>query len=261
MLTKDDSVLMHFRPEERPFVERCFDWANRAAERCSLVLTPFLDPREQAILKAVAGRIPDLAVHLDGGWEDAERMRAIVAPDYMPIDAVDFGLAYLRIESANRKKLEHPDVLGALIGLGIKREKLGDINICGDQCDIIVASELYDYLYLLVGQIGRERVTIKKIVRDEVVRPDQKATVRTVSVASMRLDAILSEGFRISRTKASTLIKNGKCKLNWKTIDKPDEQVEPGDMISLRGFGRMRVESFEGISKKGRKWMKILSYE
>lgn len=258
MAKKEDVIYMHFRPEEHPFVDRCIDWMLQATRRQYHILTPFLDPREQEILKMMVNRDSDLMVQFDGGWHGAERKRAIITFDYLPVNEEDFDLSYLRFESS--QPLRHPDVLGALLGSGMKREKVGDINIAGNICDVIIASELCDYVQLQVGQIGRQRVTIKHIVRGELVRPEQKATTHTVSVASLRVDALLSEVFRISRTKASTLIKNKKCKRNWKIIDKPDELVEPGDLISLRGFGRIRVESFEGISKKGRKWIKVLSY-
>lgn len=261
MAKKEDAIYMHFRPEEHAFVDRCFDWMDQATRRSFHVLTPFLDPREQSILRMMVRRDSDLTVHFDGGWDEAERKRAIITPDYIAVNEEDFGLSYLRIETVTSQKLNHPDVLGALIGAGMKREKIGDINIHGKCCDIIIASELCDYVHLQVGQIGRQRVTIMDIVRGELVRSDLKVTSRTVSVASLRVDALVSEVFRISRTKASTLIKNNKCKRNWKTIDKPDEFVEPGDLISLRGFGRIRVESLEGISKKGRKWIKVITYK
>lgn len=156
------------------------------------------------------------------------------------------------------KRLEHRDVL-AVLGLGIKRNILGDIIPHNKGSDIIVASEMEDYLSANIGQVGRHRVSIRKITRPELALPEQNIRIRTVSVASLRVDAVLSEGYRISRTKASSLVKSGKCKVNWKLVDKPDCPIAPGDLISLRGFGRTVVEAVEGHGKKGRIWIKLIT--
>jgi RNA-binding protein YlmH len=254
------NILMHFRPDERPFALRCLDWVERASNRNQMVLTPFLDPREQTILETIVRREPDLVFFADGGAADAERRRAVIAPDYYALDQAMFGLAFFRVESLSGKRLEHPDVLGALLGLGIKRDKLGDIYPHSDGADIVVAEELAEYIQMHVGQVGRQHVNIIEISREKLALPEQMQSVRSISVASLRLDAVVAESCRISRTKASMLVKNGKCKVNWKLVDQPDYPVEIGDLVSVRGFGRVRVESIDGTSKKGRIWIKIVSF-
>ncbi len=255
------NILMHFRPEEHLFVERSLDYVEHASLKNRLVVTSFLDPREVAILASIVQRDPNLVFLTDGGYEQAERKRALIAPDYYVENPglFNFNISFLRLESAEVKGLEHRDVLGAVLGLGIKRNKLGDIIPHNKGSDMIVASELEDYLYFNIGQVGRHRVSIRKITRPELALPKQNIKIRTASVASMRVDAVLAEGYRVSRTKASSLIKNGKCKVNWKLVDRPDYLVAPGDLISLRGFGRMVVEGIEGHSKKGRIWIKLIT--
>jgi RNA-binding protein YlmH len=256
---KNEHLYMHFRQDERQMVERSLDWVRRAADRDQLVVTPFLDPREQYILQTVARREPELVFFVDGGYPDAERRRAVVAPSYVAEDPGLFGLAFFRIETLGGG-LEHPDVLGALLGLGIKREKIGDILPHGSGADVVVAEEIGEFIRLHVGQVGREHVTIKKISREELTLPEQRLAIRTVNVASMRVDAIVSEGFRLSRSKAALLIRNGRCKVNWVVVDKPDHLISEGDLISLRGFGRVRVESVDGTTRKGRTWVKLASF-
>ncbi|MGA8943179.1 MAG: YlmH/Sll1252 family protein [Thermoactinomyces sp.] len=255
-----NNIFMHFRPEEHPFVERSLDYAERASVKKRLVVTPFLDPREVAILAAIVRRDPDLVFLTDGGYGEAERKRALIAPDHYVENPDLFNISFLRLETAGMKRLEHRDVLGAVLGLGIKRNILGDIIPHNKGSDIIVAGEMEDYLSATIGQVGRHRVSIKKITRPELALPEQNTRIRTVSVASMRIDAVLAEGYRVSRTKASSLIKSGKCKVNWKVVDKPDYLIEPGDLISLRGFGRIVVEGIEGHSKKGRIRIKLITY-
>lgn len=248
---------MHFRPEERFLVERALDWTWRVVNRHQTVLTNFYDPREQEIVKMVVRREPALNVWSDGGYENAERQRLLIVPDYVAEDLVSFELAYLRIEANSGKKLEHRDVLGAMMGLGIKREKLGDILLHDTGCDCVVDSRLGELILRQVGQIGREHVNIRTIAREELALPVQKKRVFAVSVASLRMDAVLAEGFQISRAKVSQQIKNGKCKVNHKVVDQPDFSVAEGDLLSLRGFGRLFVESIGGKTKKGRIWVEL----
>lgn len=256
----NQNIFMHFRSEEHPFVERSLDYVERASVKNQLVVTPFLDPREVAILASIAQRDPNLVFLTDGGYEEAERKRALLAPDYYAENPNLFNISFLRLESAGMKRLEHRDVLGSVLGLGIKRNILGDIIPHNKGTDMIVDSRMVDYLSVNIGQVGRHRVSIRKITRPELALPKQNIKIRTASVASLRVDAVLSEGYRISRTKASSLVKSGKCKVNWKLVDKPDYLIAPGDLISLRGFGRTVVEGIEGHSKKGRIWIKLITY-
>lgn len=259
MKVRDEAIFVHFRQDEKAFVERSLDWIEWAADQYQLVTTPFLDPREQYILETLVKRNADLLYHADGGFPSAERCRAVVGPFYLTPDPELFRLAFLRIESVGKKRLEHPDVLGSLLGLGIKREKVGDIHPHHLGCDVIVAEEMCEYIRGQLGQIGKVHVSINKIAQSDLMLPEQNLSIRTVTVASLRVDAVISEAYRISRSKASQFIKSGKCKVNWKLVDHPDYSVEAGDMISLRGFGRIRVQSIDGFTKKGRIRIQIAS--
>jgi RNA-binding protein YlmH len=256
MKKADERLFVHFRPEERPFVERVLDWAWRASHRYQAVLTPFLDPRQQWIAETLTRREPDLVFLSDGGTEGAERKRAVIGPEALMHDP-GFGLAFLRLKTAGGGRLGHSDVLGALLGLGLKREKVGDIFPHVEGADVVVAEELLDFVSMQLTQVGREHVTVDVIERDELAFCEEKGEMRDISVASLRLDAVVAEGFRLPRAKAADLIRSGKCRLNWKPADRPDEPVGEGDVVSLRGFGRVRVESIGGISKKGRVRMKL----
>ncbi|MDQ0416409.1 RNA-binding protein YlmH [Croceifilum oryzae] len=256
----NSKVFMHFRPEERPFVERCFDWIQSSSERSMVVTTPFLDPREQFIYQTISNRETDVACLLDGGYPVAERKRVIMAPDYFSIDETWSDVAFLRIETSDHRPLEHPDVLGAVLGLGIKREMLGDIQPHNHGCDLVVAREMSDFLLLHLSSVGRKKVTVQTIARNQFFYSEPDQVPRNIIVASLRLDAIVSEAFRISRSKSQLMIKGKKCKINWQLVDQSDKLVEPGDTISVRGSGRIRVISVERMTKKGRNVVRILSF-
>ncbi|PTX51946.1 RNA-binding protein YlmH [Melghirimyces profundicolus] len=258
MLRKED-LFRHFRPDERMFVERVLDWVGQAEERYRPTLTPFLNPREQTISKMLVRRAPDLEITFDGGYSDAERKRAWILPPF--IKEEDHRLTCLELEPADTSsKLKHPDVLGSLLGLGLKREVIGDILSPGPGCQIVVASEIAAFIRSQLNRVGRVSVHVKEIPKSHLRPPEQTTQSITASVASLRLDAVASEAFRLSRRKAATLIKSGKCRVNWKPTENPAEPVGEGDMISLRGHGRARVDETLGETRKNRLLIRLIRY-
>jgi len=250
----NSEVYEHFRPDEKGFVDRAWEWVERAAELHEVRRTDFLDPRQAHILSALAGRNRDVAVRFDGGYPEAERKRAILAPDYRPIEHEDAGIVVLTISSADRKigELDHGDYLGAILGLGVKRDKIGDLHVSEDGCQALVAEEIADFLRIHLKQAHRVEVSadIAPLSELKVVRPVLEETV--ISVASMRLDGVASDAFRLSRAKIMAPIRAGRCRVNWKTEEDPSAVVREGDIVSVQGMGRFKVLAVEGVSKSGR---------
>lgn len=254
------SILMHFRPEERIFVERAQDWVRRAGQQHQAILTPFLDPREQWIVQTLVNRDPEVDCSAEGGYRNAERCRMILHPAYLSVAFEDFQLAFFRLKSKSGRQLEHREVLGALLSLGIKRETVGDLLPHQEGCDVILSEEIAFYVRSQLSRVGSERVELQEIPPKELIMTERQLCERLVTVSSMRLDAIVAEGYNLSRSRASALIKNGKCKVNWKIADQISEEVKEGDLISLRGYGRIYIQKVEGKTKKGRKLVKITSF-
>ncbi|PWK04954.1 RNA-binding protein [Tumebacillus permanentifrigoris] len=258
---KQDHVMMHFRPEERPFVERMIDLADRVDDRQSPALTDFLDPRQQKIAMSVVRRHADVEISLSGGIDAAERQRALIAPAYWVPEDSEFELAFLRIAvPGDYVKLSHGDYLGALVGLGMKRGKLGDLSVSDEGCDLVVARDMADFVRLHLNQVGRATVQVQEIERGQVKSVQREFQEKEFTVMSLRLDAVASDAFNLSRTKVVDPIKSGKLQLNWQTIENPATQVEEGDVISLRGHGRVRILEVGGQTKKGRTVLKVGKY-
>ena len=247
-------IYEHFHPDEKAFVDRAWEWVERAAERHELRRTDFLDPRQAHILFTLANRHPDAAVRLDGGTANAERRRALIAPEYRELDEEDIGISVLSIASEDRRiaGLDHGDYLGSLLGLGIKRDKIGDLHVRPDGCHALVAEEIGDFLIGHLKQVHRADVTASILplaaLREVVPALDEL----TLSVASMRLDGIASDVFRLSRAKIVEPIRAGRCRVNWKTVEDPSVLLRADDVVSLKGFGRFRLLAVEGMSKSGR---------
>lgn len=252
MARKD--IYEHFHPDEKSFVDRAWEWVDRAALYHEIKRTDFLDPRQASILSSLANRHPDAQVRLDGGYPGAERCRAIIAPDYRMLDEEDMGIFVLEIASDDRRvsELDHGDYLGALLGLGIKREKIGDLHVGESGCHALITEGIGDFLVGHMKQAHRVDVSVSVRPLSELRVVHAKLEEHTLSVASMRLDGIASDVFRLSRTKIVDPIKAGRCRVNWKAEENPAEPLKEGDVVSVKGLGRFKVLEVEGVSKSGR---------
>lgn len=249
----------HFHPDEKAFVDRAEEWIERSAQQHELKRTDFLDPRQAQILTILANRNPDVSVRLEGGYEQAERKRAIIGPDYRNLDDEPVGISVLAVNGPGQAQLEldHGDFLGALLGLGIKRDRIGDIHVHEHFCHIIVMDEIADYLNIHLRQVHRINVLTDVIPLSELQSVVPKLEEMSLSVASMRLDGIASDAYRISRTKIVDPIRAGRCRVNWKSEEDPSEQLREGDVVSIKGLGRFKVLEVDGVTKKGRIRVKI----
>ncbi|WP_322905102.1 RNA-binding protein [Paenibacillus campi] len=253
------TIFSHFHPDEREFVERAAEWIESAARYHEQKLTDFLDPRQAYILSTLAAREPDVQVRLNGGSEHAERKRALVAPDYADLSQTDMQLNVLQITPEGQRftELEHGDYMGSLLGLGMKREKIGDIHVLDDGCHTVVATEIASYLHLNMNQVHRLHVLTELLPIEQLRAAQQQLQTMELSVASMRLDGIASDVYRLSRSKILVPIKAGRCKVNWKPEEDPSHALKEGDVVSVQGMGRFKVLELEGVTKKGRYRVKI----
>jgi len=252
----------HFHPEEKPFVDRAMEWIERSAQLHELRRTDFLDPRQATIVTMLANRNPDISLRLDGGYPEAERCRAIIGPDYRDLDAESAGLAVLSVTAAGAAHLEldHGDYLGAILGLGLKRDRIGDIHVHESFCHIIVLDEIADYLNIHLRQVHRLNVLTDVLSLSELQKVVPKLEHMSLTVASMRLDGIASDVYRVSRAKIADPIKAGRCKVNWKTEESGSAALKEGDVVSFKGLGRFTVIEVDGVTKKGRIRVKIGKY-
>lgn len=148
--------------------------------------------------------------------------------------------------------MSHRNVLGSVLGLGLKREMIGDILINENSCDIIVAKTVVEFLLNNLKSVGRDKVDVVEILLDEIAPPIETSKEIATSVNSLRLDSIISAGFGISREKSSDLIKGEMVKLNFVVVKSISKAVNVGDVISVRGKGRIEVCNICGSTKSGR---------
>ncbi|OCA85520.1 RNA-binding protein [Bacillus sp. FJAT-27225] len=248
------NIYQHFRPGEREFIDQVLNWKDTVESTYALRLTHFLDPREQHILKLIIGESGDVRVELYGGVDSAERKRALLLPDYAVAEPDDFQVSLMEIKYPVKfVSIEHPQVLGSLMSLGLKREKFGDILTSGDRVQFLCASEVASYITMQLESVGRASVSVSEVKLDDAIIPSETWTEDSLTVSSLRLDAVLAAIHHISRQKSQVLIQQGLVKVNWAVTENPAFECGEGDIISARGYGRARIQAIEGKTKKD-KW-------
>jgi RNA-binding protein YlmH len=247
-------LFQHFHPEERPFVEQVLEWQRIILERYSLKLTDYLDPRQQDILRLLSSKHSDIKVYFSGGFTNAERKRAVIAPEYYELNEEDFNIQVYQLQYPDKfVTLEHRDVLGSLMNLGLKREKFGDILIAQGRIQISLAKEISDYVQMELKKVGNATVTIEPISTTQYLKVLESWEESEGSVSSLRLDVILAEIFNQSRSKVIPHIKGGNVKVNWQAIEQVSHELKVGDYLSLRGYGRAKLLEILGQTKRD-KW-------
>ena len=194
-------------------------------------------------------------LHAFGGYPDAERKMLIFLPDYLEEGALyedDGPMRCLRATFYDGDAPSHRDFLGALMGCGISRESLGDICVGKGSCDFFVTEEMAPYILQNFLSAGRTKLHLETIPLTEVSVPDPEIKEIRDTLASLRLDSVLSAGFRISRSLATQYVTAGKAAIDGLPCEKPDRLVEEGCKISLRGLGKIKLNTVNGQTKKGR---------
>ncbi len=247
--------------ENREIVSRVIDLAESAIKTWEVSQTDFLSPPELAESQAVFNRLTEVKLVPWGGYARAERQRLAIAREELPIDVSNVELTALSMEGNFLfDQATHRDFLGAMLGTGIVREKTGDIIVLGDRgAQVIVVPEMVAYLEMNLMQIRSVPVKIRTIDLKELkVREPKKKEMTTVE-ASMRLDAIASAGFGMSRSKMVDLINGGDVRINWKEVSLASHTVKPGDLIAIRGKGRLEVGEVS-VTKKERYRVQLTRY-
>lgn len=250
--------------EERILLSRALDKLSLAQNHNIPASTSFLSPGEQA---SIADFLPHCGHprHLFwGGHEQAERKVCFFLPDWQEedgiLDGTDDTLAGIEATFAADATLSHRDILGSLMGLGLTREKLGDIFVDIGKCQLILLRETLPIVLSQWGSAGRWTLHLQEIPLSLLNPKPPQLKIIHDTVASLRLDSVLACGFSTSRSKASDLISAGRVSVNHRECVKADRLVAQGDVLSCRGLGKCVVKEVLGQSKKGRMMLLLERY-
>lgn len=263
MLGDKNKYIEHIDDQEQHIVMRkIIDKAESVLKYHETAHTDFLDPYQRELAISILNRL-DISYYGEGGLEDAERKSIIMFPEYMTKETIEENpIKAIKIDGSFKfNSVNHRDFLGAIMGLGIKREVVGDIFVHEDFATVILHGEILDFVMYNLKQIGKESVEIKEIDLAEVEKPIEDYTDVNLTISSLRLDVLISGICKMSRSKASILVNQSKVKVNWKVIDNVSFEINEGDMLSIRQFGRIKLVECLGHSKKGKERIRVRVYK
>ncbi len=238
--------------ESNELLRRAEDLRARCARTGSVTMTGFLTPAERVQLEHWAAHRADCSLLFFGGQADCERTVGFFLPDYLEKDEYvpEDAIRAIRL-TAHFGSPGHRDYLGAVLGMGVGREWVGDIRIEGEQAYVFCLPSVQRHL-LSMEKVGRWGVKAEAIPLSAVPEPERRVQEKSFSVQSLRLDAVVGGLFNLSRTEAARQIAAGNVSLNYAETLKTDQIVREGDILSLRGRGKGKINSTGGTSRKGR---------
>ncbi|UWG95375.1 YlmH/Sll1252 family protein [Dehalobacter sp. DCM] len=256
-LTKTDIVKKYAHDdEEKLILARALDKLEECEQRNILTHTRFLNEQQRLTAQKMLLSMDNPRHLFWGGYERAERSVLIFLPDYLEQEQIMCGdydpLMYLRASYPPANILSHRDILGSLMGCGVKRDTVGDILVGDGHSDVVVLKEVESYISQTFESAGRVRLQTELITAEKLYVPEEKYILLRDTVASLRFDNIVAAGFGLSRTKAAENIESGRAALNRLENTHTDKMVGAGDIITVRGQGKITLFEVGNTTKKGR---------
>lgn len=245
--------------EQLPMLKRIVDICRQAEKFHEVVHTEFLSPDICFYVPQLLNQFHDLNYTLDGGYDEAEYARLVVYPDYLS----DVSVELFVLEITYHPKfgsMSHRDVLGAVLGLGLKRQVIGDILLEEGKVHVLTTESMGEFLMQHLDKIGRVAVKTSSVSIAELIKKVTPHQLIFATVKQLRLDAIIASGYHLSRSKAVQLIQSEKVKVNHQYTKDNSKELKTGDLISVKGFGRIKLNQVNGISKKERIKVEIKKY-
>lgn len=237
--------------DERLVAAKVIDKLALAQKTYAPEFTIFMDPYKAYSIRDMLLN-NDCNIMVYGGYEDSERVKIGFFPEFTEPNENEFPVKAIEISynSQFSRALTHRDFLGSILGLGITREKTGDIIIEEGRAVAFVDSDIVDYIVVNLERVGQTKVRVK--ILDGFKPEPKKEHEKRLTVASLRIDVLLSGALNLSRGKTADLIKGEKAFVNWKKIITVSHIVKENDVVTLRGVGRVKINEIMGITKKDR---------
>ncbi|MBQ3128695.1 MAG: hypothetical protein IJC13_06630 [Clostridia bacterium] len=245
---------------------RVEDCITACDESYLITSTNFLDIYQQSTVIEYLKKRSEVKYKLYGGFDDSERKTAVFFPDYA--DGVDYikenpdlsPITALNIKKDSFSSLSHRDYLGAVMGLGIRREAVGDIIVSDKGCSMAVIKSVAPYIKENLTSVGRGSVKVEISESFDNTGSEAVFETKRCYVSSMRLDAVVAVAFSLSRNTAAEKIRRGEVLMNGVVMSKPDTRVPFGAKLVIHGSGKVIVDEDVGVTKKGRQAFLIKKY-
>lgn len=264
-MNKQDILKYYKNEEDKLLVAKVLDKFTIANTKNKITNTDFLDLRQINLIEKLLKQIRCQNYICFGGYENAERKLVIFFSDKFESNIIEknynqiMSIIQITLPNELKNKYTHRDYLSGLMKIGIKREKIGDIIVYENGADIIILNEISKYVLTNIQELTRfskSNIEINKL--ENIHSVEIKKEEINITVASLRLDNIVSELAKTSRTKSEEIILSGRVFLNFENEYKSAKLIKQGDIITIRGKGRFEIDSVIGNTKKGKVILKVL---
>lgn len=246
--------------ETKNSVRRIAEKALQANKKFVAAVTEFTNPYI-AELSLPTIKNYDIKFEIFPSFEYSERKVFVLYPEYLESIEKNEFIAGIRVYNRSKfKKLSHKDYLGALMSLGIARNKIGDIYVYDNYADIVLHNDISDYILYNLDKIGHNKIEAEKISLDEINYKEQEHVIMNITSSSLRIDNIVKHITNKSRETASGMVKSGNVKINWQVEERISSEVKENDMISISRYGRYKISGFFGLTKSGKLKIEIKHY-
>lgn len=266
-MEKSELLKQYKRQEDKILLGHILDNIQFSEEREKVENTDFLDMYQISLLETFFRKIKFSNYILYGGYKQAERKILIIHPEKYDLEKVNnycdnlINIVRIDLKDEDKGKFYHRNYLGGIIKLGINREKIGDIIVSEEGADIITIKDFANILNEQLQSLARFRET-KITILD--IKQLKKCNVQIESikiiVPSLRLDNIISDLARTSRSKAVQIINSERVFINGQNETKVSKQIKLDDIITIRGKGRFIIKEFVGNTRSGRIIVRIEKY-
>lgn len=263
MLKNKSEYLRHINDKDQIIVMRkILDKVESVMANRDTVCTEFLDPYQRKLALSIINRFNNIACHEDGGYEDTERKVLVIYPSYLDKYYVQDFVQPLQITiKGNDNEVSHRDCLGALLSLGLKRDKVGDIFVLDGLIYVFLHIDICDYVQYNLNKIKNVSVLVEYADKNslDIAENDDTDDI-VVNTSSMRLDSVISAVYNVSRSESAKFVKGGLVKVNFQPIEQLSHSLNEGDLISVRKKGRVKIQQVLGETRKGRIRLKMKKY-
>lgn len=264
-MDREIEITKEQKDEDKLLIAKVLDKIKLVENKNRLECTDFLDLRQQSLVKQILDLRKYERYKFVGGYEVSERKILIVFSENFDFEYIDtkiynqfLSVINITLPAILKGEYEHRNYLGGLMKLGIKREKIGDIIVRDNGADIIVRNDLAEYITLnLTGLTRFQKAQINLKSVEEIIENPIEKTILKINIPSMRLDCIVGELARCSRTIAIKYLNEERVFVNFKLEVKPSKTINEGDNITIRGKGRFKINKILGNTRSGRIMLEI----
>lgn len=247
-LNRIDLINHISRPEERTAIRKVIDKIEYVMNNYITTSTDFLNPHEINLSISILNRFKnEVSYKVFGGYEDSEANIIYIYPSFKYENDAD-DIVLFKFES--NEKIKHGNVLGSILGLSIDRRKIGDILIGEKFTYFFVKREIANFIEMNLTKISKYNVILSR--QEKILDiPKKEFYYKKIIVSSFRLDNLISKVFNLSRSRVKNMINNEFVKVNFSVETRSHFELDLGDLVSLRKYGRFRIYDVEGNTKKG----------